>query len=699
MDPVKSTGVIGADVPRVDSVAKVTGAAAYGADHPVDRVAWAYLVTSTIATGRVTAIDEAATRAVPGVLEVLTHANVGAAVKPGKALLAGGFMASGTAPLGDAAVHFSGQVVAVVLAETFEAARAGARQLVVSYDAEVPAATFDSPGAEQVKPKSISETEISVGHFDRAFAAGPVTVDQWYETPPQHHNPMELFQTTCIWDGPKLTVYESSQHVTGYQRGLAEQLGVSPDDIRVISPFIGGAFGSRGELAQSTALIALAARRLNRPVKLVVDRTQGFTLRTFRAETRHHVRLAATADGKLTALSHEGWELTAKTDHFALAGIESSCRAYACGNVEGKVHNVTADRQPPGFMRAPPEVPYLFALESAVDELAWKLNVDPIELRKRNDTQHEQVKGLPFTSRSLVPCYDAAAEAFGWSKRDPRPASMRDCDWLVGYGCATAMYPATIAAANCRVTLAVDGRATVETAAHDIGTGLYTVVAQTAADGLGLPIDRITVRLGDTNLPAAPLTAGSSGTASICTVVAKACRELCGVLATAAVKNAGPLHGLSTDGGVDARRPVGRSDRRVGAVSRDRPAGTRRGRRGGRDELQPERVAAADRPDADPPGAAGADRRRTPQGRRAVLVRGPTGRGAGGPPHGRGAGPAAGRGVRGRADHEPPHGPQSAVRRAGVGRRLGPARGDRNRPPDGPVHERRSGGVPRRDRR
>ena len=359
---------------------------------------------------------------------------------------------------------------------------------------------------------------------------------------------MELFQTTCAWDGDHLDVWESSQHVTGYQRGLAEQLGISPEQIRVRSPFVGGAFGSRGELAQSTALIAFAAKRLGRAVKLVATRVDGFTLRTFRAETRHHVKLGATADGKITALSHEGWELTAKTDHFALAGIETSCRLYGCENVQGKVHNVTADRQPPGFMRAPPETPYLFALESAVDELAVKLKIDPIELRRRNETQHEPIKGLPYTSRSLVQCYDAAAAAFGWADRDPTPGSMRDGDWLVGWGCATAMYPATIAPANCRVTLAVDGRATVETGAHDIGTGLYTIVAQTAADRLGVPMDHVTVRLGDSNLPAAPLTAGSSGTASICTVVAKACGELCGLLAQAAVKAAGPLHGLSTEG-------------------------------------------------------------------------------------------------------------------------------------------------------
>ena len=549
MDRVKASGVIGADVPRVDGRAKVTGAALYGADHPVERVAWAFLRTSDIALGRVTDIDETAARALPGVLDVLTHRNVGHAVAPGKALLDGGHMAGSVAPLYDDRVHYSGQIVAVALAETFEAARAAAMALRITYDAETPSATLDSPGAEQVKAKTIGEAEINVGHFDAAFAKATHTVDAWYETPPQHHNPLELFQSTCAWDGDDLTVWESSQSVTGYQRGLATQLDMKPERVRVLSPFVGGAFGSRGEMAQSTALIAFAAKRLNRPVKLVASRTHGFTLRTFRAETRHHVRLAADADGKLTALSHEGWELTSRKDHFALAGIETTARLYACPNIAAKVHNVTADRQVPGFMRAPPEVPYCFALESAVDELAHQMNIDPVEFRRRNDTQHEPVKGLPFSSRSLMACYDAAAAAFGWAGRDPRVGSMTDGDWLVGYGCATATYPATIAPAAARVTLAIDGRATVETGAHDIGTGLYTVVAQTAADLLGLSMDHVTVRLGDTRLPAAPMTAGSSGTASIGTVVAKACRELCEKLAHAAAKDRhGPMHGLDVHG-------------------------------------------------------------------------------------------------------------------------------------------------------
>ena len=544
MDRIEPAGVIGADVPRVDGVAKVTGAARFGADHHVDGAAWAYLVTSAIAKGRVRDIDESAARSVAGVLEVLTHRNVGHAIEPGEIILNAGHMATTVAPLRSDRVYHAEQIVAVVVAEMFEAARAAAAAVAVTYDAEPPTASFDSPGVTDVQAKTIGEAELSVGDFNRAYAGAPMTVDQWYETPPQHHNPMELFQATCAWDGANLTVWESSQSVTAYRHGLAKQLGIDPKHVRVISPFVGGAFGSRGELAQSTALVALAARRLGRPVKLVATRRQGFSLRTFRAETRHHVRLGADRAGRLRALSHHGWELTSRTDRFALAGIEATARLYACHHVDARVRNAEADRQTPGFMRAPPETPYMFALESAVDELAYAVGVDPVDLRRRNETQHEPIHGLPFSSRSLVQCYDAAAEAFGWAGRDPRVGSMRDGEWLVGYGCATAMYPAQIAPANCRVTLSVDGRVTVETGSHEIGTGLYTILAQTAADVLGVPLARVTVLLGDSDLPAAPLTAGSSTTASVGTVVAKACVEVRDKLAAAAVKTAGgPLHG------------------------------------------------------------------------------------------------------------------------------------------------------------
>src|SRR5436853_581552 len=304
-----------------------------------------------------------------------------------------------------------------------------------------------------------------------------------------------------------------------------------------------------------TALIAVAARRLNRPVKLVATRDQGFTIASYRAETRHHIRLAADRDGKLVALIHEGEEVTSRPDNYKVAGTDASTRLYACPNVASEVSVVHTDRNTPGFMRSPPEVPYLFALESAMDELAVALNVDPVELRRRNDTQREPIKGLPYTSRNLIPCFDAAAKSFGWDRRNPKPGSMRDGDWLVGWGCATTMYPTQMGPATARVTVTPQGAVKVQTAAHDCGTGDYTVVALTASDRLGIALDKVTVELGDSDLPPAPVAGGSNTTASICNVVAKACEQIRSRIAEAAVaaansafagKDAGRL--MLTDG-------------------------------------------------------------------------------------------------------------------------------------------------------
>jgi xanthine dehydrogenase YagR molybdenum-binding subunit len=276
----------------------------------------------------------------------------------------------------------------------------------------------------------------------------------------------------------------------------------------------------------STPLVAFAARALGRPVRLVVTRQQGFTLMTFRAETRHRVRLAADRDGRFVALRHDSWELTSRTDNFVLAGSENTARLYACPNIRTEVQVVEADRQTPGFMRAPPEVPYFFAMESALDELAHAMGLDPVELRRRNDTMVDAVSQKPFSSRALMQCFDAAGEAFGWRERPAQPRTLRRGEWLVGFGCAAAAYPAAVAAADCRATLFPDDRVLIEIGTHEIGTGAYTILAQTAADRLALPIDRIEVRLGDSRLPAAPLTAGSVSTASNCNAVALACETL-----------------------------------------------------------------------------------------------------------------------------------------------------------------------------
>ncbi len=552
--PSAAKPAMGAATSRIDGRLKVTGAARYGSDHYGGvNPAHAYLATSAIARGRITRLDETDARKVPGVLDILTYRNVGDRIKPGKIFSQKGYMGTSIAPLASDRVQHDGQIVAMVVAETFEAAREAAHRLQIEYAAETPSATFDSPGLEEITAEAASregeasgaEEKPKVGDAAAAFAAAPVTVDQRYETPTQHHNTLELYVTACSWADGKLTVWESSQNMYGFQNGLAQQLGMAPSDVRVISPYVGGGFGSRGSLTQRTAIVALAAQRVQRPVRLEATRDQGFTIATYRAETRQRLRLGAGPDGKLQALIHEGWEISSRPDNYKVAGTDASTRLYACPNVDSEVTIVHADRNTPGFMRSPPELPYMFALESAMDELAVALKMDPVELRRVNDTMHEPIKGLPYTSRTLMPCFDAAAKEFGWDKRNPQPGSMRDGDWLVGLGCATSLYPTNMGAAAARVTLTPQGTVRVQAAGHEIGTGIYTVLALMAVSGLGVPIEKVTVELGDTELPPVPAAGGSNSTASIATVVAKACDEIRGRIANAAVAAAdGPFHGM-----------------------------------------------------------------------------------------------------------------------------------------------------------
>jgi xanthine dehydrogenase YagR molybdenum-binding subunit len=519
---------------RIDGRQKVTGDARYGSDFAPGALAWAFLKTSEIARGRIVEIDERAARTVPGVLEVLSYRNVGEQVRPGK-LVQKGFMGSSMQPLRNEQVLYAGQIVAVVIADTFEGAREAARRLTLRYAVESPAAGFDDAAASS---EPAGKKDPKVGDFEAAFATAPVKIDAHYATPTQHHNPIELFSTVAAWDAGKLTIWESSQNVWGFKNGLAEQLSMSADDIRVVSPFVGGAFGSRGSLTQRTALIAFAARRIGRPVKLVATRDQGFTIATYRAETRHHIQLGAAADGKLMALNHEGWEVTSRPDDYSVAGTDASTRLYACPNVASKVSIVHADRNTPGFMRAPAETPYQFALESAIDELAYALNIDPVQLRLINDTQSEPINGLPYSSRHLRECFEAAASAFGWSRRTAAPRSMRDGDWLVGWGTAATMYPTQVAPAAVRVRLTTSGSVRVQSATHEIGNGVRTAMAIIAAESLGLPLAHIEVETGDTLLPPAPVSGGSNSTASVCNAVARACEEIRDRIARAAVADA-----------------------------------------------------------------------------------------------------------------------------------------------------------------
>jgi len=520
-----SNGVIGQPTLRIDGRLKVTGAAKYASDEAVPNPAYAYLVTSAIAKGRIAGFELDAARKVSGLLDILTHLNVGTEAKSPDAP---GGKGETTTTLETDRIWHDGQIIAVVVAETFEAAREAAHRIGVAYQADTPSASFDSPGVK-IEPASAVEKrhqDPQIGDVEAALVAADVKVDARYETPTQHHNPMELFTTTCVWSGDHLTIHEPSQFVHGLRASVARQLGMDLANVRVLSRYVGGGFGARGGVTSRTAWIAIAARRLNRPVKLVATRAQGFTIATYRAETRHHVRLGASRDGKLQAVSHEGWEVTSRPSNYNVAGTGTTSRLYSSANVWSRVNVVHADRNTPGFMRAPPETPYLFALESAMDELAVALNMDPIELRRINDAPREPIKGLPYTSRSLVQCFDIGAKAFGWSQRDAKPASMRDGDWLVGWGCASAAYHASIGAAAARVSVSARGRVKVQIAAQDIGTGAYTVIAMTAADRLGVGVEQVSVELGDSDLPPGGLAAGSTHTASICTVVAKACDQI-----------------------------------------------------------------------------------------------------------------------------------------------------------------------------
>ncbi len=541
--------VLGTGRTRIEGRAKVTGRATYASDRstmPGERpVAHAALVTSTIARGTIKGFDTDAATGMPGVLAIYTHRDFAGAVAPVKHLMAGGYVNSSLRPLDSDGVAYHGQIVALVVAETSETAAAAAGAVRVHYDAAVASGGFDDRGAETVRLADLKSQheDVRLGDPDAAFGGSSVRIDARYETPIQHHNPIELFTTRCAWNGDDLIVHEPTRFVGAVQHGLAAQLGLDPARVRVVSGLLGGHFGSKFALSQHTALVALAARRLGRPVSLVPTRRQCFTIANYRPETRHDIRLAADGEGRFTALVHEAEVVASRFDPFAMEGADVTGSLYACPAIRTEERAVRVDRNTPGPMRAPPEVPYLFALECAVDELAWRLGLDPIALRRRNDTQTDPVSGKPFSSRPLMACYESGAAAFNWERRLPRVGAMRDGPWRIGLGCATSVRPVKISAATIRVRLSADGGAEVAAAHHEIGNGITTLLAMGAAEWLGVEVERVRVSLGDTALPPAGISGGSSTTTSLMNALALGCGQLRDRLATAAVASAGPLAG------------------------------------------------------------------------------------------------------------------------------------------------------------
>ncbi|WP_027146887.1 xanthine dehydrogenase family protein molybdopterin-binding subunit [Mesorhizobium sp. WSM3626] len=532
----------GQPVVRIDGRLKVTGQASYPADIATANVAYGALATSSIARGKVSKLHTDDARAVPGVLDIITYGDMDQTDTP----KFGNTGASSIAPLHDKTIFHDGQIIALVVAETFEAAEEASMLIRADYEDEPPSASFDSKGVK-VEPAAgkspMLQEDVKAGDFDAAYASAAVKIDQKYSTPTQHHNPIELFSTTAMWQGDQLTVHEPSQNVTGWKIELARQLKVDPANVRIVSPYVGGAFGSKGPMTARTAIVAVAARRVGRPVRCVVSRMQAFNTQTYRAETRHRIRIGASKDGRITAFGHEGWEVTSRPDPYVVGGTSATGRMYNYGSVLTHVSVVHADRNTPGYMRSPPETPYVYALENAMDEMAVALGMDPVEFRRINEPEREPIGGKPFSSRSLVKCYDQAAEAFGWSKRNAVVGSMREGDWLVGMGCATAIYPTASAPCAARVRLTADGQVRVQCGSHEIGTGVRTVAGQMAAERLGIGMDKISVEMGDSALPPAPVSGGSISTASVCSAVLKACDAVRAKLFAAAVAGDGPLAG------------------------------------------------------------------------------------------------------------------------------------------------------------
>jgi xanthine dehydrogenase YagR molybdenum-binding subunit len=395
-----ATVSIGQPLVRKDALAKVTGSARYAADVAEAGMAYAQLVPSRVAKGQIVELDTTAAEAVPGVLLVLTHRNL-ERLEPLRFIFDGGEAQSSFMPLMSDEVRYAGQTIALVAAETQEAADEAAALVEVACRAEPAAASLHDPGAGT--PADATEA-IEIGDAEATFAAAEVKVDVGYTTPAQHHNPIELYATTASWQGRKLTVHLPSQWVKGTQVGLAKALGVPPDDVRVISPYVGGGFGSKGSVMPHTVLVAAAARRLGRPVKLIVRREDMYAAGSFRPATTQRVALAASRDGRLQALIHEQTGQTSRMDRACFPGTEMTARMYAVPNIRTRERIVATDVNTPGFMRAPFETPTFFGLESAMDELAVALAMDPVELRIRNEPDKDPTNGLPWSSRSLVQC-------------------------------------------------------------------------------------------------------------------------------------------------------------------------------------------------------------------------------------------------------------------------------------------------------
>ncbi|MGW1025938.1 xanthine dehydrogenase family protein molybdopterin-binding subunit [Streptomyces sp. NPDC002577] len=559
MSTVRSRPVIGAGVDRVDGPRKVTGAAPYPMDVNVPGQAYAALVQSTIAAGRITRIDTEAAEAAPGVLTVLTHANA-PKLERGPMTAIG---ASPPPPLQDDRVLHHGQHIACVVAETQEQATAAAHLVSAEYERTDPLLDPMDPRAPQVgNPWGLDHSR---GDAAGALATAEVTVEATYTTPDNTNNPLGLFATLAVWDGDQLTVHDTTQWPSMVRNTLAAVFGIPESSVRVLAPYVGGGFGSGLRAWPHVILTVAAARLLRRPVKLVLTRPQMFTSLGHRPSSVQLIRVGATRTGDLVGIDHRSVSPVGMADDDYEPIAAGTGWAYKCNNVSTQDRQARLNIPNPTSMRAPAEAQGSFALESALDELSYELGMDPLELRMRNYAEVHPILGLPWTSKALRECYEVGAERFGWSARTPVPRSMREGNWLVGYGMAGAAYPWYAVGCRAQATVNRDGSALVRSAATDIGTGTYTVMTQLSAECLGLPLERVRFDLGDSDMPVAPQAGGSGLTAALGNAVFDACRQLVRQFTDLAVGDReSPLYGADphavevTEGRI---HPIGQPER------------------------------------------------------------------------------------------------------------------------------------------
>jgi len=507
---------INGSVPRVDGPLKVSGVAMYTSDYHLPGMLYAVPVCSTIAKGTIQSLDTSSAERMPGVKAVYHRRNIGKLFRsaPGEGLSA--YLDERRPPFDDDTIRYYGQYVAAVVALTYEQATAAANAVKVIYNAEKPDVRDHLETDE--KPK----VDSTRGNPDKAFAAAEVKIDETYGTPVETHNPIELHASVASWDGQSFTLYETTQAVVNHRDVMAQMLGVPPENVRVISRFLGSGFGGKLWPWTHCMIAASASRNLNRPVKLVVTRDMMFQNVGHRPRTQQRVRLGATAQGKLVAVMHDSLNHTSILDDYEEGCSEATAYSYSTPNLRATSGLVKRNVGTPTSMRGPGAVPGLFALESAIDELAIKLNMDPVKLRLVNEPDKDEGLNLPFSSRHFVECLNTGAEKFGWSKRTPQIGSMKRDDVTLGWGVAGCSWIAERMEAQATVDLRDDGSARVSSATQDIGTGTYTVLSQILSEKLGIPHERIEVVLGDTSLPSGPISGGSWATASVIPAVVEA---------------------------------------------------------------------------------------------------------------------------------------------------------------------------------